>query len=486
MITFKSIMIQDLTSYEQLMKAVPEFLIDEEAVDLLKENLGLRCDEILVEYPYYDSDYLSTFYIHYSQKLRHYEKECCRLHILKDNNYCGYMVLRPISEGRKIGRTLIDPSLLIEQTAYMALVKFNAHIAGNFFEIPSFPWKSQETDIAVCAHTATWTILRYFGNKFKNYADTSIGEIVGYVNNEWGRKTPSIGLNPIQVSDIFKNFKFSPLILQCVKDVKKEMDRFIDEVMAYIESGIPMVGFLYPQRHAISIIGHGKIDKSILDDSVLVNSIMEPETEVVPNARLIRDFYVMDDNLFPYKRMNIGWGDSSSGTKYGSGELKYCVVPLYARMQLGYSEVNAKFMSWMREHVMDWERPCVSRIYITSANSLKYEALNSVDMNASLVDIIIKLSMPKFVWCVDLASFDEYKKELTSGRIIIDTTASTFDEQPWILRHDKKGIEYRDIDEEMYSTDITHYRRKEATIEPYKLYQHNLEKIIESENKNDE
>lgn len=484
MISFKEIEIIDLNSYEQLMNNVPKFLIDTAAIESLKKGLGLHCNKIMIEYPYYDSDYLSTFYIHYAQKLKHYQKSCCRLHVLKDDEYYGYIVLRPTSIGTKLGRTLINPTLLIDQTAYLALYKFKAHIAGNPMQIPSFPWKSQETDVAVCAHTATWTVLRYFGNKFKNYADTSIGEIVDYVNNDWGRKTPSIGLNPVQVSDIFKDFKFSPLILHSEKTAD---DKFFDEVMAYIESGLPMVGFLFPKRHAISIIGHGKINKEILDDSILVNSIMDSETKVVPHSRLISDFYVMDDNLFPYKRMNIGWGNSSAGTEYGSAELQYCVVPLYARMQLVYNEVNAKFMSWMRERVMNWERPCVSRIYITSSNSLKKEALNSQDMNKDLVDVIINLSFSKFVWCIDLANFDEYKNNLTSGRIIIDTTASTLDEQPWILRHDKNKIEYRDIDTETYNDDNMVFNTISTHIEPYKLYQHNLEKCIpESEGKNNE
>lgn len=479
MIEFKSIEISDISSYEKLEKIVPEFLIDDEVIDALKNGLALHCNKIMVEYPYYDSDYLSTFYIHYSQKLKSFGKKCCRLHVLKDDNYYGYIVLRPTPVGTKLGRTLIDPRLLINQTAYIALFDFKAHIAGNSLEISSFPWKSQETDIAVCAHTATWTILRYFGNKFKNYPDTSIGEIVDFVNNDWGRKTPSIGLNPVQVSDIFKNYKFSPLILQCEKEVD---DKFVDEVMAYIESGIPMVGFLYPRRHAISIIGHGKINKDILDDPVLVQNIIDPETEVVQHSRLISDFYVMDDNLFPYKRMNIGWADSSSGTEYGSAELQYCVVPLYDRMQLVYNEVNAKFMSWMREKVMDWERPCVSRIYITSANSLKNEALNSKDMNSELIDVIINLSLPKFVWCIDLASFSEYKSGLTSGRIIIDTTAPTLDEQPWILRHDKNKIEFRDVDKDMYSSDVSHCEVIMTSIKPYKIYTHNLKECnFESE-----
>ena len=47
------------------------------------------------------------------------------------------------------------------------------------------------------------------------------------------------------------------------KQEKELDDKFIEEVMAYIESGLPMVGFLYPIRHAVSIIGHGLMDKNI-------------------------------------------------------------------------------------------------------------------------------------------------------------------------------------------------------------------------------
>ena len=123
---------------------------------------------------------------------------------------------------------------------------------------------------------------------------------------------------------------------------------------------------------------------------------------------------------------------------------------------------------------MNWEPPCVSRIYITSANSLKNEALKSKDMNQELVEIILKLSLPKFVWCIDLASFDEFKDGLTSGRIIVDTTAPTLDEEPWLLMHDKKRIHYVDIDEDSGNTVPMMHETKEVEINPYKIYKNNL------------
>jgi len=480
MIEFKKVVISNIESYDaDLRNAVPELYVDDNVIEKLRDYLGTKCDKIEVEYPYYDGDYLSTYYIHYSQKLSPYEKVCCRLHISFLDEYYGYITLRPTVEGTKLGKTYIEPGVLLEEPAYLALHDFKAHIGGNEMDIQCFPWKAQETDVSVCAHTAVWTVIRYYGNKFKNYADTTIGNIVQRTKNNWGRKTPSLGLTPIQVSDLMKEYGFSPLIIQNNKDNES---MFIDEVMSYIESGLPMVGFLYPIRHAISIIGHGDIDYNILDDEALVSQIRDPEIDVVSHGRLVKDVYVMDDNYFPYRRMPLDLPNENSDVKYGGGELKYCVVPLYDRMQLVYNEVYSRFQVWMKERVLDWEKPCVCRIYITSSNSLKKEALKSCDMSEVLKDIILNLTLPKFVWCIDLAGFENYKKGLTSGRIIIDTTAATKDENPWILRHDASKIEYVDIEKERLGeyrklSSNVKYDYVDCSIEPYAIYKNNMRSI---------
>lgn len=369
MISFISVKIKSLDSYtENLKAAIPKQLIDTEAIDVLKKYLGVNCDEIRVEYPYYDGDYLSTFYIHYAQKLRPYEKMCCRLHILKNEEYYGYITLRPTTKGTKIGKTFLMPELVVKDDAYLTLHTFKAHIVGNEMDIRSFPWKSQETDISVCAHTATWTVIRYFGNKFRNYADTTIGEVVEHTRNDWGRKTPSLGLTPVQVSDLFKEYNFSPLILQHEKD---KDSGFLEEIVAYIESGLPMVGFLYPIKHAISIIGHGIINKDILDDETTINMLKDEEINVISHSKLIQDLYVMDDNCFPYRKMPLSLPSEESDVVYGITELEYVVVPLYRRMQLVYSEVYERFRLWRKEKVMDWEELCVCRIYITFPEEYK-------------------------------------------------------------------------------------------------------------------
>ena len=204
----------------------------------------------------------------------------------------------------------------------------------------------------LCAHTAAWTVIRYFGNKFRDYADATIGELVEHTKNDWGRKTPSLGLTPVQVSDLFKDYNFSPLILQ--RDREKDKG-FLDELIAYIESGIPMIGFLYPIKHAISIIGHGLVNYDLLDDTTVVDTLKDSEINVISHSKLIQDLYVMDDNCFPYRKMPIDLPSEQSDVIYGLAELEYAVVPLYRRMQLAYSEVYERFRVWRKEKVMNWE-----------------------------------------------------------------------------------------------------------------------------------
>ena len=68
-------------------------------------------------------------------------------------------------------------------------------------------------------------------------------------------------------------------------------------------------------------------------------------------------------------------------------------------------------------------------------------------MNAILKDIILRLEMPKLVWCVDVADKDEYSEFKTSARMIVDSTASAGELAPWVLVHDRDMIRYFNRDE---------------------------------------
>lgn len=468
MIEFNRISIQNLDDYNKLCEIVKKEAIDQHAVETLKKFLGLKCKEIIVEYPYHDRDYLSTYYCFYSQKFRSFPKKCYRLHINGENNeYYGFIILRPTVRGTRLGTTYLSPGPLVDEDAYLMLAGFDAHIMDSKWQIKCFPWMKQEVDISVCAHVAAWTILRYYGTKYHNYADTTMGGISQKIKGDMGRKTPSNGLTPVQIADLFQEYGFSPVIRGGIKEGNSQ---FLEEITAYVESGIPMVGFISPKQHAVSIIGHGVINYAMLDDPVSIKKIKDEKTGIILHSKLISSLYVMEDNYFAYRKVSKELPTKDSDVDYNLYEIKFAVIPLYEKMQLVYNEVYARYVSLVEDKTMDWEDVKISRIYLTSATSLKREAGKNAEMCETLKKVILRLNMSKFVWCIDIAGVDNYKKELTSGRIIIDSTCSTFEKEPWLLMHDGSQIKYYDEDEN------ANYEVS-CEILPYKLYTNNLEKI---------
>ncbi|MCR4637430.1 MAG: hypothetical protein K5754_14500 [Butyrivibrio sp.] len=466
MIKFNVIEITKNSDYKKLLDVVSSTHINKDVVNDCKKFIGTKADTILIEYPYYDNEYLSTFYSHYSQKFKKFPKECYRIHFEKGDEYLGCTVLRPTPEKTKFGKTFLNPKVVIKGEAYLMLGKINLHIYGTPQEIEVFPWKRQETDISCCAHTAAWTILKYYGNKYHNYLDTTIGSVVEKVHNDWGRKTPSLGLTPNQVSDVLKEYGFSPIIIEGGQ-VERQ-----DELLAYIESGIPMVGFinLSPKNHAVSVIGHGEIDYKLLDDPETISAIVDNKTGVILHSRLIKSLYVMDDRIFPYTKVPKSIASANYGVEYGFGQMDFAVIPLYNRMQLSYREVCNRMQTWIKAKVINIGDTPVCRIYITSSNSLKRKTSESDDMDELLKGIILSLSLPKFVWCIDFASPEQYKEGKTSARILVDTTSATSEKEPWILRHDSGKIQYKDNDEDKGYV----VKRK---IKPYSMYINNLKYV---------
>ena len=46
MISFTSVQINNLESYDELLDCIPESLVDEDVISVLKNNLATKCDEI--------------------------------------------------------------------------------------------------------------------------------------------------------------------------------------------------------------------------------------------------------------------------------------------------------------------------------------------------------------------------------------------------------------------------------------------------------
>lgn len=458
MIKLQSMAIHKLDDYDQIKTMIDSDYYHSFFIEEIKNRIGIKCSDLVIEYPYYDKDYLSTYYSYYSRLFKNLKKESYRIHLFNRNDYLGYITLRPTINYTKIGKSYISPKALLNNGAHILTSNFKVNIIGNKVEIKAFPWMYQETDISVCAHVAAWAIIRYYGNKYSIYSDKRMMDIVNYTPNGIGRNIPSKGLALTQIAEILRKNGFHPLILEKRKDDKGE---FFQEVYSYIESGIPMVAAITKYGHAVTIVGHGK-PKFCNIDSITDKYISSDKT--------IDSVIINDDNFLPYLEVWKAGKAPSKIQKYDLEDIDYVIVPLYDRMMLGYWSVHKSVENLINSNSYDFNAQNVVRIYITSSNSLKNKSKTNNLMDDSLKNIISTIALPKFVWCADIATKDEYKNGLISCRIIIDSTAGTYEENPWLLIQDKNKIVYRD--REQYYNYI-----HQNNFNAYSIYKNNLEEV---------
>lgn len=478
MITLKtesmSVFRKDPRKWKKLIKSTH---INDETIAVLTK-LFLKCDAAAIEYPYYDNEYLSTFYLFYSKKHSSFPKECYRIHLLRHGKYEGFLTLRPTVGVTKIGKTYLNPSLFLEKDMFIIKNRYYAHILGREFQIKAIPWMKQDTDLAVCGHVAVWIAAHVarLGNEAKN--NVLMGDLIKAVPQLNTRVIPTSTINTRQMVKTLSEFGFSPMNIQ--KNLyeyrieeKHEMQTFTNEMFAYIESHIAPIICIGNSVHAVTAIGHGKVDYSKLDGEF-------KDKQIVYFADLIDSVIVHDDAQQPYLKVNYkrninAFQADSEITRerlpaYYIEDFDGMIVPLRERIQYNFASLVLRVRDYIVSKKLIHKREhYVERIFIVSANELK-ESMYKEDVNPIYKQILLSMNMPLHVWCVDFATFDEYKEQKMSMRFIVDTTACNKETIPFLLIQTKDGIR-------TFENKKCHYYK--AQIEPYNIFRGNLERVEE-------
>jgi len=474
MIECELIRINTPNDFFKLKQKIKGTHIDNETINELVHFLGNKCDMVRIENPYSDKDYLSNYYIHYSKKYRDYDKKCYRIHLYSKESYLGFIILRPTCH-RKIGRSYIHPSLLLDKSAYLMASDFKANILGNRNEVTAFPWMHQEPDVTCCAHITLWSILRYFSSKYSDYSDPTIADIVNKIQYNYDRKIPTKGLREEQISNLLIQFGFSTLI---------RSNHVNDEIFTYIESGLPVIGIIptdNDEAHAICLIGHGDVKrddsfeplKEIFKTKNKKGELKSINTDIILSTKFLDSLIVNDDNYFPYRTVYkqvkmLEKIDKKYEPVYIVDNIKSFIIPLYEKMQITYNEVYNIVLNYLLSNSLSGlPSPKVLRFFITSSNSFK-ENLKSRNINSELRRILLRVNMPKFIWCVEISSRENYVNGLIDGCIIIDATDSSEEMSPFIVVHDREKVEYYNGNRNL---------KNKIDILPYKQYINNLKEF---------
>lgn len=485
-----------------LFNAIPLICCDEKTREFIINKILPKCSFITVEYPYYESDYLSTYYMYHVRKFQPVSKFCCRL-ILYDieGNCVGYISLRPIADDRKIGRTYLNPKVfapsnyedlskeLCNRRFFVIWGKYKIHVGGSEGYIDAVPYMQQEGDVAVCAHVSLWSVLRFFSSRFHNSKEYTMGEIVSLVPSPQMRKIPSQGLTVEQISTVLTEAGFSTII---IRSNNKYQDLFYSEVITYIDSGIPVIAFSKELAHAVVLCGRIETNKSIFYDSPAHSSDPEKETlmtrlnllaespesllGVKTNTKLLFDssfvdcVLVNDDNKAPYYAIpRLTTGEFNRKDLSNFSQVDFCIVPLYKRMQLSYFDAKNIVSLLCSDSKYIWdENPLgsefddflVIKMNIASSNTVKEFIKINLEQKKIPEELNILLNIPysRFLWIAQVSTLKNYKKGTCNGLILLDTTCSVSDTNVCLALADQRKCEFVRADQSSSAFEINYDR----------------------------
>ncbi len=465
----------------QLANICGEYLTTDDYIKL-RDYLQDDTKTAIIEKRYIDKDYRDTFSNFYSKKLVSYPSTTYRIHFFKTvipvddiyaldqhaSDYIGYAVIRP-TQVNSIGRTLLDPSKITKLSGLICRAAYKSHIFGAELTISGFPYISQDTDVTICAHAATWMTFRYYSERYTAYREIfpyEISQLSSDVSR--GRLIPSKGLTALQITEIFSNYGFYPEIYLRAQ----YKDIFYRLLYYYIESGIPVVACLHDKRHAVTLLGHVSDYGRTADHK---NS-----------EDYLTGYVVNDDNHLPYQLiMKQAVTQQGYCSNFHIEDIDGFIVPLYEKMYLSAEHIERLVDSLLEDHPFGVNHCSklvtkdilIKRIFLTSSKS--YKATRRKDtMPFDLQKNYIEMQMPKFIWVCELTLAGLYPQKRIVGEIIFDATANHEDRFSFLAIHYPDFIIFQDRNKLGNRPDrFDHFKLPATQVLPYAMYENNLKEI---------
>lgn len=463
------------------------------------------------EYFHNDPSYRNLYYEHYSKKYFETSRFSIRISFFakkldettffnckeEDLSKChiGSCVINPLETGL-IGRTLINPKYILDESAYLRLSDFETTVKGKRIVTRAFPYRAQDGEVLCCAEITILNLLCYYANEYHDYRvmlPSDILDLKEQFTDE--RATPSRGLPYYDVSKIIANAGFHPRLYNINElgpGVEGDSDvRFKRLLHWYISSGIPVAVNVcsnkpHIESHSLLCIGYKEHDsqlmrevgccfdppkrtntnkeaiafaQSVLDKSYLLTlcdettGVEQKSCMLIHSADLIDEYVVMDDGqcpyaIRPYKQLSLF--DEFKCTNY--------VVPLHHGMVMDamdayengvaiLSHRKLGVLNWAGDYIKDGER-IIFKMFMASVRSYKrHRVKNSSDEIASIYEDGV---FPHFIWVFELYRSSDFfvdsDKRYAFAELVLDATSSG-DDNPVsriiLIRYPNIGI-YRD------------------------------------------
>ena len=419
-------------------------------LDFLDKYISSKVNQIVIEFPYSDKEYLSTVYAYYIKATKPAIKECYRLHFYIDDEYMGYIVLRPTPYSH-IGRIQMSPIAFLKDKAWVATCSILSNVVGSEQGIENFSFTKQDPEIAMCAQVTIWSVLEYFFNIGLSGNRMKVADVTNNTLTFLEKKIPAKGLTANHIMEVLNNAGLYPILKSSIDFASINTD---GEIFSYLESGIPVIGLNSAENHAVCLIGHTEfqhIDVKSLDAYVVnlyddSNELSDPNFKIIIADKLVSNYVVNDDNFAPYQFLARKCTLTSTGyLPYTATKLDTFIVPLSEKMYITYENVYQFVMDYLSDsrYQNSFPNTSVVRIFLTLSNKFKSSVYDKIYDN-DFFSLICHLNMSTYIWCVEVSSVSSFNQGKVECLFIFDSTRHSNDRQPWLLIKDLKSVSFYD------------------------------------------
>jgi hypothetical protein len=409
----------------------------------LSNGISDAVKAVLIENNYIDKDYRSTFYNFYAKKGQHYRDDCVRLHFFDQtvsfhndrlalscpdgrlsDHYFGYMALRPTGIAT-IGRTILSPDIRGRAGRFIITADHKVNLLGYTLIIRGFPSMNQHIDISVCAHSACWSILRHYSERYNIYREFLTHDITMMAHEfNPGGLIPSKGLQMAHAERVFQEAGTYPVHIARGKAGIADHS-FYRQLIAYVESGFPLFAAMHSKTHAIAVVGY---------------EWRTPLNTGSPGLRYawdeVQSLAVADDNYLPYMKISV-----KPGTPYSAEDIDSFIVALPEKVFYPADAIDrlgpALFKLGAAVGLPPKEKTII-RYFITTGSELRsFARERASEFDPQLLTTIMTLPYAQYVWVVEFATENQWALRQVEARAVIDATASLREAMPFWLFHSR-------------------------------------------------
>jgi hypothetical protein len=412
---------------------------------LFRRLLNGTVRHVMVESPYTDIDYRSTFYAYYSKKARPFSSDCARIHLFGESvefdeanlrltfpqgttgHYLGFVVLRP-TYAQTIVRCVIDPNAIRrDDTHQLVVTDHKVHLLGHRLVVKGFPFAQQASDVAVCAQTACWGVLRYYSERWSLYRQFSLYEVTTLgLGGSVGGLRAGRGLSGKEMERVLLAAGTYPSLVTRGSN----HERFEREMFGWLESGFPVIAMLDGSLHAVSVVGLS-----------LVPIQPAPAKRSLQAWRQVKGLVVMDDRADPYGVVPLlDAPENAWPPTFALSDVTGFFVALPEKLTFPSEAVDLLAEGFAltppKGFNQLFRQGCAVRYFVTTAAALRSHAREHASAFPSkLYDLYMRSELPQFVWVVELSSGESVVTNRVVYRLVVDATASEHESFPVFFAH---------------------------------------------------